>query len=121
MLMHIYVVYDSCSGCYGRPFVARSEGEAVRSFADICCDASHPYGQHPEHYSLYRLGTYDDNTANIESCPATHVSNGHELVAASRKIAPGSLKEFNGDGDPRLDMSADELIAGADESYGGTE
>ena len=112
MLLMVFTIYDSCSGVYDRPFVARSEGEAKRSFSDVACDADHPIGKHPEHFALYRLGTYDDNTGKIDGEAPIHVANAHELIAAARVIKPGSLKP-NG---PNVGEFVETV-----ESFGGTD
>ena len=65
MRLFLYVVFDSASGVYDRPWVGQSDGGALRAFGDIACDAEHPIGKHPECYSLFRLGEYDDNTGII--------------------------------------------------------
>ncbi len=93
MLQVVFTVHDSCSGVYDRPFVGRSEADAIRSFGDIAMDAEHPIGKHPEHFSLYRLGTYDDNSGKLVPCDSVHVVSAVDLIAAARNIAPGSLKE----------------------------
>ena len=65
MLHNIYTVFDSAAVMFDRPFTAISDNAAIRSFGDICVSADHPIGQHPEDYSLYRIGTYDDNKGVI--------------------------------------------------------
>ena len=119
MLHLVFAVYDSASAVYDRPWVARSEGEAVRSFGDIAQDADHPIGKHPEHYKLYRLGTYDDNTGVLDAGEKgpVHVANAHELVAAVRNISAGALKS-NG---PDLPLPEDLTSERLPESYGGSE
>ena len=57
MKLFVFAVFDSASGVYDRPFVSRAEGEAVRGFADIAKDDTHPIGKHPEHFSLFRIGS----------------------------------------------------------------
>ena len=96
MFLVMYAVFDSASGVYDRPFCARSEGEAIRSFTDVACDCDHPIGRHPEHYSMFRVGSFDDNDGEIIPESAKCVARAHELVANSRNIVPGSLKEGNG-------------------------
>ena len=86
MRLFLFCVFDSASGVYDRPWAARSEGEALRSFQDISCDADHPIGKHPEHFNLYRVGTYDDNTGSIVPEVPVCVGKAADLVAASRKV-----------------------------------
>ena len=64
MNLNIYTIFDTASGTYMRPFFTQADGQAVRSFKDISCDAEHEIGQHPEDYSLWRIGLYDDNSGS---------------------------------------------------------
>ena len=91
----MFSVYDSCAGFYDRPFVSRDDASAVRAFGDIACDAEHPIGKHPEHYSLFRVGSFDDHSGLVESCIVVCIGKAHELVVSARVIAPGSLKEVS--------------------------
>ena len=56
----LYVTYDSKAEIYTTPFYMLNEGSAVRSFIDIANDKSHPIGQHPEDYTLFCIGEYDE-------------------------------------------------------------
>ena len=95
MKMFMFAVYDSCSKMYDRPFCGRSEGEAVRSFGDIASDADHPIGKHPEHFSLFEVGSYDDNTGVVVAVePVRYIVSAHELV----KAPVGVDKKFSSDG-----------------------
>jgi len=66
MKLNAYAIFDSASGLYQRPIFAQSDGEVLRSFADVAADESHPIGKHPEDYSLHRIGVFDDNTAKYQ-------------------------------------------------------
>ena len=112
MLYFMFTVQDTCSGVHDRPWIARSEAEAIRAFGDIAVAADHPVGQHPEHYHLYRIASFDDNTGNVEACVPTHVVSAKDLVANARKIEPGSLK---GNGDVRSSFSSSGPIEVGDE------
>lgn len=62
MRMVIVSVYDVAVGAYGRPAFVRTEAEAVRSFSD---EVNRPgegnaMHAHPEHFSLFALGFFDD-------------------------------------------------------------
>lgn len=85
MKSFVFTVFDSCAKVYDRPFVARSEGEALRSFTDIASDDKHPIGQHPEHYSIWRIGMYDDATGKIDTESPVHLSGAVELIKVDLK------------------------------------
>ncbi len=95
MRLFIYCVFDSCSGVYDRPWCAQADGVAIRSFGDIAGDADHPIGKHPEFFSLFRVGTFDDNTGDLAPELPVCIGKAHELVAAVRKVAPGNLELFD--------------------------
>jgi hypothetical protein len=91
MRLFMYAIFDSCSGVYDRPFCANADASAIRSFGDAAGSAESVIGMHPEHFSLYRIGLFDDNTSEIVPEDAVCIARAHELVAASRKIVSGSL------------------------------
>ncbi len=80
MLLHIYSVYDVASGAYMRPFMCQADGEATRMFGDLCIDKEHPMGQHPDDYSLCRLGSFNDQTGDIEGHDLEVMCQGIEMV-----------------------------------------
>ena len=80
MRLNIYATFDSCAKVYGKPFFGRSDGESLRSFSDIAADTQHPIGQHPEHYSLWRLGTFSDQNAEICVETPDCLARAHELI-----------------------------------------
>ncbi len=90
MLLNMYSVFDSASGIYDRPFFAVSDGAALRSFGDICLDAEHPIGKHPEHYSLFHCGSFNDNDCCFNLVDRTCLSTGLECVAQSRTVDKGA-------------------------------
>lgn len=62
----IFSVYDQKAEAYLPPFVLHNEGMAGRVFADCCNNPEHNFGKHPEDYSLFRLGTFDDEKGELE-------------------------------------------------------
>ena len=98
MKWFMFAVFDTCSGVYDRPFIAHSDPAAARSFGDLAVTDEHPVGKHPEHFSLHRIGTYDDNTGKIEPEGPSCVCTALECVAKAQKV--------NG---PKLQVLDDEL------------
>lgn len=94
MKWNMYSIFDTASGAYMRPFFMPADGQAVRAFTDIACDANHEVGKHPEDYSLVRCGVFDDNTCKVSPEDKEVLILGIEAVAQSRKIAPGELSLF---------------------------
>lgn len=100
MRLFMYAIYDTASKVYDRPWVARSDAEALRSFGDIANDPQHPIGKHPEHFSCFRIGLYDDNVGElIPESPVTCIGRAHELkrlvsaVENRFEVGNGSMEE----------------------------
>ncbi|WNK13072.1 MAG: nonstructural protein [Microvirus sp.] len=72
MLMYIYTVRDAKGQLYGRPFYCHNIGHAIRGFSDQVndpADGQNDLFKHTEDFELFELGTFDDNTALIETFP----------------------------------------------------
>ena len=65
--MKMYSVYDSKAQAYGLPFHQRTNGEALRSFADLSNDNQSTVSKHPEDYTLFFLGEFDETTGIVKS------------------------------------------------------
>lgn len=63
MKIEICAMYDAAAQVFGRPFFVQATGMAVRSFGDEVrrADANNDLYKHPEDFSLYHLGSFDDN------------------------------------------------------------
>ncbi len=95
MNLNIYAIYDTAIGCYMRPFFTQSDGEAIRGFTDIALDAEHPIGKHPEDYSLYRIGVYNDQTGKINAEDKQCLCTAHERIAATRNVNQDNVQELD--------------------------
>jgi len=84
MKLNMYSIFDTASGSYQRPIFARADGEIMREFQNICVDEKHPCGEHPEDYSLIRVGTFDDQDGKINNEENSTLATGLEMVALSR-------------------------------------
>jgi len=65
MNLRIFVVFDSKARAYLPPFFMPEAGQAVRVFADCCNDDGHQFGKHPEDYTLFEIGTFDDHEGKL--------------------------------------------------------
>lgn len=95
MKHNMYAIYDTAAGMYLRPFTAIADGQAQRGFSDIIMDKDHEFGKHPEDYTLFKVGIFDDNNGEITPFVPEKIITGLAVVAASREIKPGSLKEIS--------------------------
>lgn len=70
----VIAIYDQKANVFTQPFTAPSKGVAVRSWGDQLNDPENKKSdqvRHPEDFSLYYLGEYDDQhgTFNIADKP----------------------------------------------------
>lgn len=68
MKLKIFSIYDSKVSAFGTPFFQRSTGEAVRAFTDAVNrkDSDNGFAMHPEDYTLFELGSWDDAMASVD-------------------------------------------------------
>lgn len=61
-----YAVYDRKAELYSAPFLEVTDGTAIRALQEAIKDGNHPFAKNPGDYSLHRLGTFEDKTAEIQ-------------------------------------------------------
>ncbi len=94
MNLNLYTIYDAKTHAYDRIMSAQADGEALRIFKDLAVSADHPIGQHPEDYSLFRIGTYDNQTATITVQKQTCLGHAHEFAAQAQTVDPEQMGIF---------------------------
>lgn len=80
MIHKMYSVYDSKGDSYTPPFYDHAEGRALRTFADCCNDPEHQFGKHPEDYTLFDMGQFDDTLGTITQDKIVSIAIGLSLV-----------------------------------------
>lgn len=94
MRLNIYTIFDMATATYSKPFFAQADGEAIRNFSDFAQDKDSFVGKHPEDYTLYRIGTYDDQKATLHPEELQKMATALELVAATRKVDPAKHEQM---------------------------
>jgi len=61
MKMIAFSVYDSKSEVYMLPFFSNSTASGLRLFSDATNEPKSVFYRHPGDYTLFEIGTYDDN------------------------------------------------------------
>lgn len=69
MPTNIYSVRDNLCGIYMPPTVGDNDNAMVRAFGDVATKPGTPIGDHPEDYTLERLGEFDKVTGKIVTLP----------------------------------------------------
>jgi len=65
--INIFAVFDKKAVSYLQPFYFTQKGQAIRSFEDAVNDPQTSFNKHPEDYSLFKLGEFDDQSGIIKS------------------------------------------------------
>jgi len=81
-------VYDAKVQLFMQPFFARSSAEGMRMFADEAKRPDGQIGQHPEDFSLHRLGEVDQtNGMLIPEVAPVALATALELVARLEAVS----------------------------------
>ena len=79
MKQQIYVVFDSAANMYNTPVFLVNNDVAKRTIRHMV-NSDTELGHHPEHFTLFRIGEYDTDTAQIDNLSAPEVvARCHEL------------------------------------------
>lgn len=87
-MFYIYCVYDSLVGNYKEPFAVPVQGGAIREFAEACNTPNSFIANSPMDYSLFYVGTFDENTCSFELLPAPQrVACAADFVRKSKEVS----------------------------------
>ncbi len=89
MIHQIFTVFDSKTAAYLPPFYLPTKGAAIRALQDTLQDPQHQFARHPEDYTLFHIGNFEDTDASIVTFEAG-VSLGSclELMAENQTEEP---------------------------------
>jgi hypothetical protein len=82
MKLNVYSIHDKAATAFTQPFFMHNDGLAIRAFQDnVNAKDENNISKHPEQFSLFKLGEYDDATGVITPLPSPDfISGGLELV-----------------------------------------
>lgn len=63
----VFSIFDTKAGIYASPFFMLNQAMAMRGFADMAKSPDANVSKHPEDYVLYKIGEYDDETAELKA------------------------------------------------------
>ena len=66
MIHKTFSIFDSKASAYLPPFYMQTKAEAIRAIGDCVDDKEHRFAKHPEDYTLFYLGEFDDNKGTFE-------------------------------------------------------
>lgn len=86
--MKIFTIYDSKVDTYLQPFFMRTVGEVERSLGSLVSDPEHNFCKYAEDFTLFELGTFNEDTAEINLLNTPHSIS--LLVQYKNKPTPAS-------------------------------
>ena len=102
MQQRIYTVYDCKAEAYLKPFFTSTKGLALRSFIDESNKPGTSLNTYPADYTLFEIGTYDEQTGQIVMHKA------HEnLGTALEHIRPNQNNSIPTPGLPGMEIPAE--------------
>lgn len=75
MKLGAYSIFDKLADVYFKPFFVGQDGEAHRMFIDLVNDEKTVLNRHPQDYSLYRIGEFNDNSGELIKTTPKHLAN----------------------------------------------
>lgn len=94
--LHVFAIYDSAVSLFAAPFYMRSRGEAFRAFQDLVNDGKSSVSLHPEYYTMFELGTYEEEGAKFEFLTAPErVALAVDLRVEIANVTGGKLKPLS--------------------------
>ncbi len=102
MKQQLYAVFDTCAGIYDSPHFANSDDIVRRQFADIASGADNAISKHPEHYSLWRLGGWDNTNGNIQDEANECLCTALEAISQSQVVDSKKMDMLKNGLDPSV-------------------
>lgn len=92
----IYCIFDVKAKAYMQPWFMPNDSMASRAFQDCVSDPQHTFGAHPEDYTLFNIGTFNQITGEIIPTDKTSLGNGLDhFDEVLRKKMEEKMKEGN--------------------------
>ena len=83
-----FAVYDSAAAYFLNPFPSPTEEAAHREFAKAVLNPETPIHHNPEHFKLFRLGSWNNNTGQFDDEDNKLVADALAVVAQSKREIP---------------------------------
>ena len=81
MTYHIFSIHDSKAQAFFPPFYLHNQAMATRQFGDMVNDPESNISKHPADYTLFTLGTWDDQDSTFKvKVNKQSLGNGIEFV-----------------------------------------
>lgn len=86
--MKMYTIFDHKAKCYTRPFFCLNDEIAHRTCVDLISDSSNEFARHPQDFSIFSIGDFDDSTGCTSPTNPACLFNLNELTAIPLHNSP---------------------------------
>lgn len=76
MKLNVYSIHDAAAGSFLRPMFMHADGQATRAFMDEVNKKDSLMYAHPDQFTLFRIGEFDDNSGAMTPCHPVSLGNG---------------------------------------------
>ena len=88
MKLKLFACHDSKAGAFMQPFFFQATGQAIRAFSDTVNDPKTQLNRHPADFTLFELGTFDDQTGEVETIKPLNLGVALSFLNLERETAP---------------------------------
>lgn len=89
-MINVYAIFDCKADIFIQPWFARTDAEAMRLLDQAVKQQGHEFQEHAEDYSLWRIGTWDEDEGLITGVVKMKLAEAHTLL---RGAIQAQLKE----------------------------
>lgn len=82
--LRIYTIRDCKAEAYMAPFTFRNDGEAIRAFDDSIQKPGTPLHDHPEDFTLFKVGSFNLETGAVEAMAPICLGNAKDFVKGDK-------------------------------------
>ena len=90
MKKEIFTIFDSKANSYLQPFFLDTNEVAIRAIVDCLEDQNHNFARHPSDYTLFNIGSFDNQTAKITHSPRTTLGCLVEFIPMTTMVSQES-------------------------------
>lgn len=81
MKLNAYSLNDKKSRTFAAPFFFHNDAQAIRALVATARDEITTIAKFPEDFDLYRIGSFDDSTGQLETLTPEFLVNAQEILA----------------------------------------
>lgn len=87
MMLKVFAPYDSKISTWLQPMFFQHTGQAERTWKELCSNADSFLAKHPQDFTLYQIGEFDDDTAALSSITPVQVMSAAQAMLDSSPVS----------------------------------